>query len=110
MKQTRRFPPKRRDVDDDYFVQLLDMNNEVQKSALRKASLEGRDRATGELKWTGTVVDLCSFQLPARSLRRSLSCSDSQQCLCVTLCAWNKVMNLIARPCLSSAGKRAVSL
>jgi catalase-peroxidase len=42
----------------DFFVNLLDMNTKWQKSAGSEGVLEGRDRATGELKWTGTVVDL----------------------------------------------------
>ena len=42
----------------DFFVNLLDMNTKWQKSATSEGVLEGRDRATGELKWTGTVVDL----------------------------------------------------
>src|SRR5208282_2331041 len=42
----------------DFFVNLLDMNTKWQKSAKSGGTLEGRDRKTGEVKWTGTVVDL----------------------------------------------------
>src|SRR5208282_3685441 len=42
----------------DFFVNLLDMRTKWQKSATSESVLEGRDRATGELKWTGTIVDL----------------------------------------------------
>src|ERR1700728_1415357 len=42
----------------DFFVNLLDMNTKWQKSGTAAGVLEGRDRATGELKWTGTIVDL----------------------------------------------------
>ena len=42
----------------DFFVNLLDMGTKWAKSAREKDVLEGRDRKTGELKWTGTVVDL----------------------------------------------------
>ena len=42
----------------DFFVNLLDMKTKWQKSATSEGVLEGRDRATDELKWTGTVVDL----------------------------------------------------
>src|SRR5208283_1241399 len=42
----------------DFFVNLLDMNTKWQKSKTSECVLEGHDRATGELKWTGTVVDL----------------------------------------------------
>src|ERR1022692_3615410 len=44
-------------LSNDFFVNLLDMNTKWQKSAASEGVLEGRDRATGELKWTGTVVD-----------------------------------------------------
>jgi len=42
----------------DFFVNLLDMKTKWQKSATSEGVLEGRDRASGKLKWTGTVVDL----------------------------------------------------
>ncbi len=42
----------------DVFANLLDMNTRWQKSATSEGVLEGRDRKTGELRWTGTVVDL----------------------------------------------------
>ena len=45
-------------LSNDFFVNLLDMNTKWQKSTTSEGVLEGRDRATGELKWTGTVVDL----------------------------------------------------
>src|SRR4030095_16243664 len=42
----------------DFFVNLLDMNTEWRKSAQCEHFYEGRDRRTGEVKWTGTAVDL----------------------------------------------------
>lgn len=42
----------------DFFVNLLDMNTKWQQSATSEGVLDGRDRATREFKWTGTVVDL----------------------------------------------------
>ncbi len=45
-------------VSNDFFVNLLDMSTAWQKSAADEAVLEGRDRKTGKLRWTGTVVDL----------------------------------------------------
>ena len=57
----------------DFFVNLLDMNTKWQKSATSEGVLEGRDRATGELKWTGTRCrSRLRFQLPAPSPRGSL--------------------------------------
>jgi catalase-peroxidase len=80
----------------DFFVNLLDMNTKWQKPATSKGVLEGRDRATGELKWTGTVVDLLfgsSSQL--RALAEVYACSDSEQAFVKDfVAAWNKVMNL----------------
>ena len=42
----------------DFFVNLLDMKTKWQKSLTAEGVLEGLDRATGELKWTGSIVDL----------------------------------------------------
>ena len=58
--------------------------------------LEGRDRTTGELKWTGTVVDLVfGSNSQLRALAEVYACSDSQQAFVRDfVAAWNKVMNL----------------
>ena len=80
----------------DFFVNLLDMNTKWQKSATSEGLLEGRDRATGELKWTGTVVDLVfGSNSQLRALAEVYACSDSQQAfVCDFVASWNKVMNL----------------
>ena len=80
----------------DFFVNLLDMSTKWQKSANTDGVLEGRDRATGELKWTGTVVDLVfGSNSQLRALAEVYACSDSQQAfLGDFVAAWNKVMNL----------------
>jgi catalase-peroxidase len=80
----------------DFFVNLLDMNTKWQKSATPEGVLEGRDRATGELKWTGTVVDLVfGSNSQLRALAEAYACSDSQQAFVRDfVAAWNKVMNL----------------
>jgi catalase-peroxidase len=80
----------------DFFVNLLDMGTKWQKSASSQGVLEGRDRATGELKWTGTVVDLVfGSNSQLRALAEVYACSDSQQLfLRDFVAAWNKVMNL----------------
>jgi catalase-peroxidase len=80
----------------DFFVNLLDMNTKWQKSAASDGVLEGRDRATGELKWTGTVVDLVfGSNSQLRALAEVYACSDSEQAFVKDfVAAWNKVMNL----------------
>ena len=80
----------------DFFVNLLDMNTKWQKSTASEGVLEGRDRVTGELKWTGTVVDLVfGSNSQLRALAEVYACSDSQQAFVRDfVAAWNKVMNL----------------
>jgi catalase-peroxidase len=80
----------------DFFVNLLDMNTKWQKSAASEGVLEGRDRATGELKWTGTVVDLVfGSNSQLRALAEFYACADSEQTFVHDfVAAWSKVMNL----------------
>ncbi len=80
----------------DFFVNLLDMNTKWQKSATSEGVLEGRDRKTGELKWTGTVVDLVfGSNSQLRAVAEVYACSDSQPAFVRDfVAAWNKVMNL----------------
>ena len=80
----------------DFFLNLLDMNTQWQKSAASAGVLEGRDRATGGLKWTGTIVDLVlGSNSQLRALAEVYACSDSQQVFVRDfVSAWNKVMNL----------------
>jgi catalase-peroxidase len=85
----------------DFFVNLLDMNTKWQKSATSNGAssgcvIEGRDRATGNLKWTGTVVDLVfGSNAQLRAVAEVYACSDSQQVFVKDFAAaWNKVMNL----------------
>jgi catalase-peroxidase len=80
----------------DFFVNLLDMNTKWQKSATSESVLEGRDRATGELKWTGTVVDLVfGSNSQLRALAEVYACDDSKEAFVKDfVAAWNKVMNL----------------
>jgi len=80
----------------DFFVNLLDMNTKWQKSATSEGVLEGHDRATGELKWTGTIVDLVfGSNSQLRALAEVYACSDSQQIFVRDfVAAWCKVMNL----------------
>jgi catalase-peroxidase len=80
----------------DFFVNLLEMSTKWQKSASSEGVLEGRDRSTGELKWTGTIVDLVfGSNSQLRALAEVYACSDSQQAFVRDfVAAWNKVMNL----------------
>ena len=80
----------------DFFVNLLDMNTKWQKSATSEGVLEGRDRATGELKWTGTVIDLVfGSNSQLRALAEVYACNDSKAAFVKDfVAAWNKVMNL----------------
>ncbi len=78
----------------DFFVNLLDMNTTWQPKS--EGVLEGRDRASGELKWTGTIVDLVfGSNSQLRALAEVYACSDSQSAFVRDfVAAWNKVMNL----------------
>jgi len=80
----------------DFFVNLLDMGTRWQKSATAEGVLEGHDRATGELKWTGTVVDLVfGSNSQLRALAEVYAANDAQQVFVHDfVAAWNKVMNL----------------
>ena len=80
----------------DFFVNLLDMRTKWQKSAASDGVLEGRDRATGALKWTGTVVDLVfGSNSQLRAIAEVYGCSDSQEAFVRDfVAAWIKVMNL----------------
>jgi len=80
----------------DFFVNLLDMNTKWQKSATSEGVLEGRDRATGELKWKGTVVDLVfGSNSQLRAVAEVYACDDSKETFVKDfVAAWNKVMNL----------------
>lgn len=80
----------------DFFVNLLGMDTEWRKSAQCDHFYEGRDRKTGEVKWTGTTVDLVfGSNSQLRAIAEVYGCSDSQQKFVNDFVAvWNKVMNL----------------
>ena len=80
----------------DFFVNLLDMSTKWQKSVTDGAVLEGRDRDTGELKWTGTVADLVfGSNSQLRALAEVYASADAQQVFVRDfVAAWTKVMNL----------------
>ncbi len=79
----------------DFFVNLLDMGTKWQKSAT-EGVLEGRDRKTGEPRWTATVVDLVfGSNSQLRAIAEVYACADAQQKFVHDfVAAWNKVMTL----------------
>ena len=79
----------------DFFVNLLDMSTKWEPSSTAGV-YEGRDRATGKVKWTGTRADLVfGSNSQLRALAEVYACSDSQPAFVKDfVAAWNKVMNL----------------
>jgi catalase-peroxidase len=80
----------------DFFVHLLDMRTTWKAAAENENVFEGRDRTTGELKWTGTRVDLVfGSNSQLRAIAEVYACQDSQEKFVQDFAAaWNKVMNL----------------
>jgi catalase-peroxidase len=80
----------------DYFKNLLDMRTEWQAVSDAKETFEGRDRKTGELKWTATRVDLVfGANSVLRALAEVYASADAQEkFLHDFVAAWTKVMNL----------------
>lgn len=80
----------------DFFVNLLDMNTTWKSVNDSQDLFEGRDRSTGEVKWTGTRVDLIfGSNSELRAIAEVYGCSDSkEQFVNDFVAAWNKVMNL----------------
>jgi len=90
------FTMRRECLTNDFFVNLLDLNTTWQPSAKDEDVFEGRDRATGKLKWTGTRVDLIfGSHSELRAVAEVYGCEDSQKKFVQDfVAAWNKVMNL----------------
>ena len=80
----------------DFFVSLLDMNTEWRPSGGAEGLYEGRDRATGALRWSATAVDLVfGSDSRLRAVAEAYACDDSQDAFVRDfVAAWNKVMNL----------------
>jgi catalase-peroxidase len=83
-------------LSNDFFVNLLDMNLEWKKSPRCEHFFEGKDRNTGELKWSGTAVDLVfGSNSQLRALSEVYACDDSKESFVQDFVkAWEKVMNL----------------
>jgi catalase-peroxidase len=80
----------------DFFINLLDLNIEWKAVSESEDLFEGRDRASGKLKWTGTRVDLIfGSNSELRALAEVYACADSKEKFVKDFAAaWNKVMNL----------------
>lgn len=80
----------------DFFVNLLDMGTTWKATSEAEDVFSGRDRATDELKWTGTRVDLVvGSNSQLRAFAEVYGCSDSQEKFVKDFVkAWDKVMNL----------------
>jgi catalase-peroxidase len=83
-------------LSNDFFVNLLDMRTQWQKSGTEKGVLEGRDRSSGKLKWTGTVADLIfGSNAQLRAVAEVHAVRDAQPAFVQAfVAAWSKVMNL----------------
>ncbi len=80
----------------DFFVNLLDMDTMWKPTSEAEDLYEGRDRATGERKWTGTRIDLLfGSNSQLRAIAEVYACEDAcEKFLQDFIAAWNKVMNL----------------
>ncbi|MFE2263608.1 catalase/peroxidase HPI [Streptomyces griseosporeus] len=91
-----RFTDRPESLTTDFFVNLLDMGTEWKASATDENVFEGRDRATGEIKWTATAVDLVfGAHAQLRALSEVYASRDAgEKFVRDFAAAWNKVMNL----------------
>ena len=90
------FTDKAGTLTNDFFTNLLDINNEWKPVSDAAEVFEGRDRNSGELKWTGTRVDLVfGSNSELRALAEVYGCDDSEEKFVNDfVAAWDKVMNL----------------
>ena len=90
------FTKKPEALTNDFFVNLLDMGTEWKAVSKDADVFEGRDRKTGEVRWTGTRVDLIfGSNSQLRALAEVYGSADAQEkFLHDFVAAWNKVMNL----------------
>jgi catalase-peroxidase len=90
------FTKKPETLSNDFFLSLLDMATEWKPMTDAKDVFEGRDRKTGELKWTGTRIDLVfGSNSQLRALAEVYGSSDAQEKFVQDfVAAWNKAMNL----------------
>ncbi|HCB40263.1 MAG TPA: catalase-peroxidase, partial [Gammaproteobacteria bacterium] len=82
-------------LNNDFFVNLLDINTEWKPTSEAATCFEGLDRNTGELRWTATRVDLIfGSNSQLRALAEVYACDDAKQTFVEDFVhAWTKVMN-----------------
>ena len=90
------FTDKPETLTNDFFVNLLDLGTEWKDVSGDEQLFEGRDRKTGQVKWTGTRIDLVfGSNSELRAIAEVYGCGDSQdKFLKDFVAAWTKVMNL----------------
>ncbi len=90
------FTKQAESLTNDFFVNLLDMNTQWQKSTTSEGVLEGHDQTAGGIKWTATVADLVfGSNAQLRALAEYYASSDAKQAFVHDfVAAWTKVMNL----------------
>ncbi|MGA2291838.1 peroxidase family protein, partial [Bradyrhizobium sp.] len=90
------FTKRQESLTNDFFVNLLDMRTTWKAASAADDVFEGHDRATGELKWTGTRVDLIfGSNAELRAVAEVYGCADSKERFVHDFAAaWSKVMNL----------------
>ena len=83
-------------LSNDFFVNLLDMSTEWQASSASEDVFEARDRTTGDVRWTGTRVDLVfGSNSELRAIAEVYGCDDAEEKFVSDfVAAWGKVMNL----------------
>jgi catalase-peroxidase len=90
------FTDRRETLTNDFFANLLDMSTEWQPSSTSENVFEGRDRQTGDRKWTASRVDLVfGWNSQLRAITEVYACEDSKEKFVRDfVAAWDKVMNL----------------
>ena len=90
------FTERRETLTNDFFANLLDMSTEWQPSSTSENVFEGRDRETGDLKWTASRVDLVfGWNSQLRAIAEVYACDDANEKFVRDfVSAWDKVMNL----------------
>jgi catalase-peroxidase len=90
------FTDRRETLTNDFFANLLDMSTEWKPSSTSENVFEGRDRQTGDLKWTASRVDLVfGWNSQLRAIAEVYACDDSNEKFVRDfVSAWDKVMNL----------------
>jgi catalase-peroxidase len=90
------FTKREGSLTNDFFVNLLDMSTEWKATSADAEQFEGKDRKTGQTKWTATRVDLVfGSNSQLRALAEVYACSDSQEKFVKDfVAAWDKVMKL----------------